>query len=105
MLFRSGYPAIIIEGHPHNYCKHGFVGSKSVNVCGEDGRFHYSMLVLELTSGVLSGNKWVYLQSQAYCIDREEAENFDRSFPLKQKHWKPSQEEYRIALNAWILDE
>jgi putative acetyltransferase len=27
-----GYKAIIIEGHPYNYCKHGFVGSKSVAV-------------------------------------------------------------------------
>lgn len=100
-----GYPAIIIQGHPYNYCKHGFVGSRSVNVSDSDGRYHYSMLVLELEKGILAGKKWTYHGSEVYNIDGEAATRFDTGFPKREKCWKPSQEEFRIALHAWILDD
>ena len=35
----KGYPAIIILGDPHNYCKHGFKTGKDLGVCTLDGKY------------------------------------------------------------------
>ena len=43
-----GERAIIIYGHPKNYCKFGFKSSKDYGIASMDGRFPYSLLVLEL---------------------------------------------------------
>lgn len=98
-----GYKAIIIYGHPHNYCKHGFVGSKSVNVSDSEGRFPYSLLVLELEKGCLKGHNWKYISSDVYYGITEEAfKEFDAGFELKEKCFMPSQEEFNIACRAFV---
>ncbi len=98
----EGYKAIIIEGHPYNYCKHGFVGSKSVNVSNSEGRFPYSLLVLELEKGCLRNNEWKFHPSSVYNLDENSTIEYDKLFSPKQKGYKPTQEEYNIASNAFI---
>jgi putative acetyltransferase len=97
-----GYTAIIIEGHPYNYCKHGFVGSKSFNVGNSEGRYPYSLLVLELEKGCLQNNEWKYLPSSVYDLNENDFISYDQSFFPKEKGYKPTQEEYTIASNAFI---
>lgn len=99
----SGFKAVIIEGHPHNYCKYGFVGSKSVNVSDSDGKYPYSLLVLELEKGCLLNHTWKYYPSEVYNINEKKSQEFDKLFPPKKKGFKPSQEEFKIACQAWIL--
>jgi len=100
----KGYKVIVLEGYPHNYCKHGFLGSKSLNVSDKNGRYPYSLLVLELEKGLLKNHSWKYHPSDAYDIDENEANEFDKMFPPKKKAYQPSQEEFNIACNAYIED-
>lgn len=98
----AGYKVIIIEGHPYNYCKHGFVGSKSLNVGDCEGRFPYSLLVLELEKGCLRNHEWKFHHSTVYNLDKKGFSEYDKSFSPKEKSYKPSQEEFNIASNAFI---
>ena len=98
----AGYKAIIIEGHPYNYCKHGFVGSKGVNVSDSEGRFPYSLLVLELEKGCLRNHYWKFYPSSVYNLDESAASEYDKLFLPKERGYKPTQEEYTIASTAFI---
>jgi putative acetyltransferase len=97
------YKAIVIHGHPQNYCKHGFKGSKSYCVSDADGKFPYSLLVLELEEGFLAGHEWRYLESEVYRIDPNAAEEYDKFLEPKKKEYRYSQEEFQIASSAYIV--
>ena len=94
--------AIIIYGNPKNYCKHGFKNGKDYNISNPQGRYPLGLLLLELEKGVFEGRTWKYYYSSAYDIDAKEAEKFDALFPPKKKEWKPSQEEFSIAIRAYL---
>lgn len=100
----SGERVIVIEGHPRHYCKHGFRGSKSLGVSDAEGRFPYSLLVLELEPGCLAPHAWRFVPSDVYELDDQECQAFDRTFPSRRKEWQPSQEEFRLACEAFILE-
>lgn len=102
VALEMGYKAIVIHGHPQNYCKHGFKGSKSYRISDAEGKFPYSLLALELEQGFLSGHEWRYLESEVYSIDPQAAEEFDQLFTPKKKEYRYSQEEFRIASGAYI---
>jgi hypothetical protein len=80
-----GYKAIVIEGHPQNYCKHGFKSSKDYNISDAEGKFPYSLLALELEKGFLEGREWRYLASEVYSIDPKAAEEYDKLFRRGRK--------------------
>ena len=98
-----GYPAIIIEGHPHNYCKHGFKGSKEYNVSDSEGNFPYALLVHEIENDFFAGHKWKYYASPVYNIDQNAAGEYDKKFPHKEKKYMHTQEEFKIASKAYVL--
>lgn len=39
LVIDMGYPAIIILGDPHIYCKHGFRNYKDINLSYRDGKY------------------------------------------------------------------
>ena len=94
--------AIIIYGHPKNYCKFGFKSSKDYNIASMDGRFPYSLLVLELKKGVLGGSAWRYKESDVYNVDMSKVEEFDTTFVHKEKLYHYSQEEFKMSCRAFI---
>lgn len=98
----QNYKVIVIEGHPHNYCKHGFVGSKSVGVSNSEGKYPLSLLVFELEKGCLQNHTWKYYPSNVYNLDKQKAEEFDKKFPPKERFYRYTQEEFRIASNAFV---
>jgi len=98
-----GYPAIIIEGHPHNYCKHGFKSSKEYNVSDSEGNYPYALLVHEIDNDFFAGHKWKYHASPVYNIDQNAAAAYDKTFPPKKKEYTYTQEEFKIASNAYVL--
>jgi putative acetyltransferase len=102
LALEMGYKAIVIYGHPQNYCKHGFKGSKDHHISNAEGKYPYSLLVLELEKGFLEGHEWRYLESEAYSIDPEAAEEYDKLFEPKKKEYRYSQEEFHIASRAFI---
>lgn len=98
-----GYKAIVIYGHPQNYCKHGFKSSKDHHISTAEGKYPYSLLVLELEKGFLEGHEWRYLESDVYSIDPKAAEEYDTLFEPKKKEYRYSQEEFHIASRAYII--
>lgn len=98
-----GHKAVIIHGHPYNYCKHGFVGSKSLRISDADGRYPFSLLAIELQQGCLGDRDYKVTFSPVYEINPGAAAEFDRTFPQRAREFRPSQEEFRIASNAYLL--
>ncbi len=97
------YKAIIIQGHPHNYCKHGFISAKDLRISDSEGKYPYSLLADELKKGVFEGNDWKYFSSAVYNIDENEAKEFDKSFEYKEKEFRYTQEEFSIACRAYLI--
>ena len=94
--------AVIIYGHPKNYCKFGFKSSRDYNIASMDGRFPYSLLALELEKGVLGSATWRYQESEVYNVDADKAEEFDKTFEYKEKRYQYSQEEFKMSRRAFI---
>lgn len=102
---RMGYDAVVIFGNPGNYTARGFVSCKKKNVCLDGGNCPTAMLVKELVPGALDGRKWIYCESTAgQCCDDEAAvAAFDATFPPKEAHWMPSQEEFYIYSHSAVV--
>jgi len=103
VALEKGYKAIIIQGHPHNYCKHGFKSSKDYNIGNAEGKFPYGLLVLELEKGIFEGRCWTYYSSDVYNIDVNAVDEYDKLFVHKKKEYKTTQEEFLIASRAYIV--
>lgn len=67
-----------------------------------NGRYPFGLLVLELKKGIFEGRKRRYYYSSVYNVDSKEAEEFDKQFPIKKKGFKTSQEEFSIAVRAYL---
>ncbi len=97
-----GYDYVVIFGNPGNYLTTGFKSCKKYNICLEDGVYPTAMLVNELVPNALDGRKWFYRESKAGYFNRQEAENFDKKFPPREKGYKPTQEEFFIYSHSVI---
>jgi hypothetical protein len=97
-----GVPAIIIYGDPHNYCKHGFKNGIDYQVSNMDGEYPLGLLVLELQPGFFGDKKWKIKQSDAFNIDQDEANKFDKRFQEKEKKFHHSQELFKINIRAYL---
>ncbi len=97
-----GYPAIIIYGSPHNYCKHGFKSCKDYQLSTMAERYPYSLLVLELKAGTFDNHSWKYQESEVYDVDVGQAEVFDQQFEYKEKEYRYTQEAFKIACQAYL---
>ena len=103
---RIGYDVNINFGNPGNYVSCGFVSCKKKNVSfAVDGNFPTALLVCELVPNALDGRKWMYIPSTAAdcCEDTAAVEDFDKTFPPKEKLWRPSQEEFYIYRNSSVV--
>lgn len=100
-----GYDTVVIFGSPTNYVSRGFVSCKKRNVCLAGDVFPSSLLVKELTDGVLDGRKWYFCESDIgeVCADSAAVSAFDATFPPKEKAWRPSQEEFYINSHSSIV--
>jgi putative acetyltransferase len=96
------YRAIIIQGHPNNYCKHGFKSSFDFAMSDSEGNYPYGLLVLELEHGALQGHRWKYYLSKAYESNIKAADEFDKKFICKNKEYRYTQEEFSIASRAYL---
>lgn len=98
----DGYNAVIIFGHPRNYCKHGFKSSRDFNVSTKAGKYPSSLLVLELKKDVFGGHSWKFIESDAYDLKEEEVEAFDATFKPKEKAYRYTQEEFSISCRSFL---
>lgn len=98
-----GYKAVVIFGNPENYVSSGFKCSRRFNVSMDGNYFPTALLCLELNAGLFDGRHYVYRESDVVTLlDDEKVEEFDRSFPPKEKGWMPSQEKFYIYSHSSV---
>ena len=89
-----GFGAVLFEGNIDFYGKSGFDYSRSFDI-----RYHDMpadadqsfFLCKELIHGYLDGVTGVYLTPQGYYVEDSDVEEFDKSFPYKEKLKLPTQ--------------
>ena len=86
-----GYRGILTLGYPYHYETYGFLGGKKYNISMADGKYYKGLLALPLYEGVFS---------EALDATLEEVEEFDKSFPFKEKKIQESQKEFEKACNT-----
>lgn len=97
----NNHKAVIIYGAPHNYCKHGFKSSKDYGISNSEGKYPYSLLVLELEKGIIKGD-WKYRESNVFNVDEKAANEYDKQFDFRKKEYKYTQEEFSISCRAYL---
>ena len=89
-----GCGAVCFEGNIHFYGKSGFTYASEYGIryhglpAGEDASF---FLCKELISGYLDGITGEYATPQGYFVDEAAAEEYDKTFPYKEKLILPGQ--------------
>lgn len=96
------YESVIIFGHPSNYITRGFISCHRVNICIGKGIFPTAMLVKPLIDDAFDGRRWKYIESDAYEFDVNDAEEYDKFFPYKEKKYLQCQEEFYIYSHSCI---
>ena len=91
-----GYPAIFIYGDPRYYCRFGFRCAEKYDIKTADGKFAIALLALELRQNVLINMTGRFIESTAYEVDERKFEEYDNTFPYKEKTETDSQREFRI---------
>lgn len=89
-----GYKAILIYGDPEYYKRFGFKVSKEYRITNKEGKFPAALLALELYHGALNEIHGMFDEGNAYEIDSEEAQRFDKGFVKKEKGWTQTQERF-----------
>ena len=102
LVANMGVPAIIIYGDPHNYCKHGFKNGIDYQVSNMEGEYPLGLLVLELQPGFFGNKKWKIKQSDVFNFSQEEADQFDKRFPEKEKKYQYSQDLFKMNIRAYL---
>jgi hypothetical protein len=82
---KLGYKVVIIYGFPSYYSRRGFEPCIKYHISNIEGKFPKAMQVFELEKGCLKNVSGIFLESPIFVIDPEEAENFDKTFPTKEK--------------------
>ena len=89
-----GFGAVLFEGNIGFYGKSGFVHASEFGIryhdLPEDADASF-FLCKELKSGYLDGVTGVYRTPSGYYVDEDEAEEFDKQFPPKEKKKLPGQ--------------
>lgn len=89
-----GFKAVCFEGNIDFYGKSGFRCASEYGIRyhglpeGEDASF---FLCKELEAGYLDGITGEYATPEGYFVNEEEAEEFDKQFPIKEKLKLPGQ--------------
>lgn len=86
-----GANALAITGNIGFYGKSGFVVAKEKGIRYADDPDAEYFLIKELKEGFLDGISGTYKDPDGYFVDENEAEEFDKLFPLKEKLKLPGQ--------------
>ncbi|WP_443123218.1 GNAT family N-acetyltransferase [Halobacillus sp. B29] len=97
------YRAILTLGYPYHYEPYGFTGGKKYNISMPDRKFFKGLLALPLYEGALDDLSGYVVFSDVLEADDDEVNEFDQSFPPKEKKYQESQDEFEKA--ASMLDE
>ncbi|MFR9542844.1 MAG: N-acetyltransferase [Rikenellaceae bacterium] len=94
-----GYRGILTLGYPYHYIPYGFVGGKRYGISMEDGKFYTGLLALPLYDGAFDDvSGWAKFSTALDSI-QEAVDEFDSTFPPKEKAVTPSQVEFEKAVS------
>lgn len=79
------YRAILLCGDPEYYQKTGFVAAEKFNIRTSENKYFAALLAYPLFVGGLSGISGRYYEDEIYNVDLQKSEDFDRSFPKKER--------------------
>ncbi|MCA9614688.1 MAG: N-acetyltransferase [Polyangiales bacterium] len=97
----TGYAAVVILGHPHNYVGYGFRNGKDLGIAAEDGSHPLGLLAIAFDADALKGASWRVRFSEVFePVDGLEA--FDATFEPREKAWQPSQELFAMVIRAHV---
>ncbi|WP_086347216.1 GNAT family N-acetyltransferase [Candidatus Enterococcus clewellii] len=88
---KLGFNAIILGGFTYHYHPYGFIGTKKYNITMPDGKFYTGVMALPLFEGALDGINGSVHFSKAMYPDESILEEFDKTFPPKEKKVLPHQ--------------
>lgn len=91
-----GFSAITILGNPAYYGRFGFKTAKEFGIALADGSYSPAHMVLELYDGALKGVSGRYIEAPVFEINKAEAEEFDKSFPPRERFRTQSQREFEL---------
>ena len=80
-----GFNAVIIYGNPEYYKRFGFKNSKEYKITDKEGNYNDALMALELQPKSLENINGKFFEGEAYKIDKNELEIFDKNFPYKEK--------------------
>jgi len=91
---KMGFGAVLFEGNINFYGKSGFSYARNFGIRYHDlpeGADNSFFLAKELVPGYLDGVTGVYRTPRGYYVDDADVEEFDRSFPYREKLKLPGQ--------------
>ena len=80
-----GHTAVLIYGDPDYYCRFGFVPAEHYSIGTRYNTYAAALQAIELVPGALAGKAGLFYEDEAYEINPQEAEAFDRRFSTKEK--------------------
>jgi predicted N-acetyltransferase YhbS len=81
-----GYKAIFIFGNPAYYHRFGFENAERFGISTAEGLNFEPFMALELYKGSLKGISGRFYMSPVFMVSQEELEDFEKSFPHREKH-------------------
>ncbi|MGV8025556.1 MAG: GNAT family N-acetyltransferase [Anaerolineaceae bacterium] len=81
----KGFKAIVIFGNPAYYQRFGFEDAEKFDIHTSDGKNFAAFMVKELLEGSLQGISGRFIDSEAFKVNNEELEMFEKAFPPKEK--------------------
>jgi putative acetyltransferase len=91
-----GFTAVCIYGDPRYYHRFGFRCGEKFDITTGEGKFAVALLAVELVPGFLKNKSGKFIESSIYQVDDAAVQEFDKSFPARDKSLMPSQMEFRV---------
>ncbi len=82
---QMGFKAILLCGDPDYYTRQGFVPAATLGIRTADNKYFAALHVCELYENALTAAHGVYYEDEIYFVDDIAVEDFDKSFPYKEK--------------------
>lgn len=88
---RMGYKGVVIFGNPGYYQTFGFKNAQEYNIQTSQGDNFDAFMVLELVKNGLQGISGRFYEAEAFKMDPDEFEAYEKQFPYKEKHKREGQ--------------
>jgi putative acetyltransferase len=93
---KMGFKVVLIYGDPRYYSRFGFHCAEKYDIKTSFGKYAVALLALELCPRALCDASGRFVESSAYDVDMQACEEFDKSFPPKEKSHTPTQDEFKV---------